>query len=103
MSQMKVGPTHHLTDNEKHETHSFWFERFQCSVRVDRRKDGESLAVTVKTPSGKVVISLGPPDNPRFVAQVNHIQDWNEACEYSSVVGKKGAKFRLDYEPADRE
>jgi hypothetical protein len=102
MSQTKLGPTLLLTDNEKHETHSFWFERFQCSVRVDRRKNDESLAVTLQTPSGKVVVSLGPQEAPRFIAQVKHTQDWNAACEYSSEVGKHGAKFRLDYEPGDR-
>jgi|SRR4051812_18991079 hypothetical protein len=101
MSQTKLGPTLQLTDNEKHETHSFWFENFQCSVRVDRRKDGQSLAVTLQTPSGKVVVSLGPQDCPRFIAQVKHVKDWNDACEYSSEVSKKGAKFRLDYEPGN--
>jgi hypothetical protein len=100
MSQTKLGPTLQLVENEKHESHSFWFEEFQCSIKVDRRKEGGSLALTLKTPEGKVVISVGPQDAPRFVAQVKHSKEWNHDCEYGAQMNKHGAQFRFDYEPA---
>ena len=99
MSHTKLGPTLQLTDNANHESHSFWFENFQCSIKVDRRKDDSSLALTLKTPEGKVVISVGSQDAPRFVAQVKHSKEWNQECDYASEMNKSGAKFRFDYEP----
>ena len=98
MSHTKLGPSLSVTDNEKHESHSFWFENFQCSLKVDRRKDGGGLAVTLKTREGKVVVNLGPQESPRFVAQVRHTQ-WNDSCEYASEINKNSVKFRFDYEP----
>jgi hypothetical protein len=99
MSQTKLSPTLHMVDNEKHESHSFWFETFHCSIKVDRRKDQEGLAITLKTPEGKVVVSIGPQDSPRFVAQVKYSKPWNEGCDYSAQMNKSGAQFRFDYEP----
>ncbi|MFO1497607.1 MAG: hypothetical protein U1G07_04300 [Verrucomicrobiota bacterium] len=99
MSQTKLGPTLSVNENDQHESHSFWFEHFKCSLKVDRRKDGAGLAITLKTPDAKVVVNLGPQDAPRLVAQVKHSGQWNPACEYASEVGPHGAKFRLDYEP----
>jgi hypothetical protein len=99
MSHTKLGPTLTVTENDKHESHSFWFESFHCSLKVDRRKDGEALAITLKTAEGKVVVSLGPKHSPRFVTQVKHAKDWNAGCEYFSEVNKHGVKLRFDYEP----
>ena len=99
MSQSKPGPGLQVADNEKHESQSFWFEDFQCSIKVDRRKDGQSLALTLKTPEGKVVVSVGPQTQPRFVCEVKHNKEWHETCEYSAQMSKQGAKFRFDYEP----
>jgi hypothetical protein len=99
MSHTKLGPSVHAVENEKHESYSFWFEEFHCSIKVDRRKDGGNLALTLKTPDGKVVVSVGPESTPSFVAQVKHAKEWNQACEYSAQMSKNGAKFRFDYEP----
>lgn len=99
MSQTKLGPTLSVTENDKHESHSFWFENYECSLKVDRRKDGEGLAVTLKTPEAKVVINLGPKEAPRFVAQVKHAKEWNSGCECASEVTSEGVKLRFDYEP----
>src|SRR3954468_23112260 len=99
MSQSKAGPTVHSVENDKHESHSLWFEAFHCSIKVDRRKDEGSLAITLKTPEGKVVVSLGPQDCPRFVAQVKYSKPWNEGCDYSAQMNHSGAQFRFDFEP----
>ena len=99
MSHSKAGPTVTHGDDAKHESHSFWYEDFKCSLKVDRRKNGQALAVTLKTPEGKVVISLGPQTSPRFVAQIKHSKSWNESCEYSSEIKKNSVQFRFDYEP----
>ena len=99
MSHTKLGPTLAAFDNEKHEGHSFWFEDYKCSLKVDRRKDGEGLAITLKTPDAKVVINLGPQEAPRFVAQVKHSKPWHEGCECGSQVSSHGVKLRFDYEP----
>src|ERR1043165_7083574 len=99
MTHTKLGPNLHVSENDKHESHSFWFDNFHCSLKVDRRKDGQSLAITMKTPEGKVVISLGPQDQPRLVAEVKHSKQWNDHCEYSSQISKKAVRFRFDYEP----
>src|SRR5215831_3837925 len=99
MSQTKLGPSLSVVETDKHESHSFWFESYKCSIKVDRRKDGGGLAVTLKTPEGKVVMSIGPQDCPRFVAQIKHLQAWNETCQFASDIKKSGAKFRFDYEP----
>jgi hypothetical protein len=96
MSHTKLGPTLNVSDNEKHESHSFWFEEFQCSIKVDRRKDGRGLALTLKTGEGKVVINLGPREFPRFVTQLKHSNQWNDSCEYASVINKNSLKFRFD-------
>jgi hypothetical protein len=100
MSHTKLGPTLTLTENDRHESHSFWFESFKCSLKVDRRKDGQALAITLKTPEGKVVLSLGPQEAPRFVAQIKHAKPWNDACEYASQIEKNSVQFRFDYEPS---
>ena len=101
MSQTKLGPTLSVIENEKHESHSFWFEGFKCSLKVDRRKDGESLAVTLQTPDGKVVVSLGPTGKPRFVTQVKHTKQLSQGSECSSSINKNGVKLRFDYEPQE--
>ena len=99
MSHTKLGPTLTAVDNDKHETHSFWFENFKCSVRVDRRKDGHALAVTLKTPDGKVVVSLGPEERPRFVTQVRYATKWTDASEYSCKIDSQGVKFTFLHDP----
>ncbi len=102
MSHTKLGPTLSAVDDAKHESHSFWFEDFKCSLKVDGRKNGEALAITLKTPDGKVVVSLGPQAAPRLVAQIKHAKPWNESCEYSSEIKKNSVQFRFDYEPRER-
>ena len=99
MSATKLGPTLSLSEDENHESHSFWFENFKCSLKVDRRKDGEGLAITLKTPDAKVVVNLGPQADPHFVALVKHAGPWNDECEYAAEVRPNSAKFRLDYQP----
>lgn len=99
MSHTKIGPTLTVVENEKHEMHSFWFENFKCSVKVDRSKDGQSLAITLKSPDGKVVVSLGPDQRPRFVTQVRYMKSWTNACDYTSEIGPKGVKLQFHYEP----
>jgi hypothetical protein len=102
MSHTKLGPSLTVDESEKHESHSFWFESYKCSIKVDRRKDGGGLAVTLKTPEGKVILSVGPQDCPRFVAQIQHHQAWNETCQWASEIKETGAKFRFDYEPVNQ-
>ena len=99
MSQTKISPTLNLVADAKHESHSFWFEDMKASVKVDRRKDGGGLAITLKTPESKVVISVGPQNFPRFVTEIKHSKQLNQGCEYSTEVSKDGVKLRLDYEP----
>jgi hypothetical protein len=99
MIHSKPGPTHSVHENDKHESHSFWFDEFKCSIKVDRRKDSAALAVTLKTPDGKVVVSLGPEQQPRLVTQVTCNKPWSDACHYSSQINEHGVKFRFDYEP----
>ena len=100
MSQTKLGPSLNLSENDKLESYSFWFEGFQCSLKVDRRKDGEALAITLKTAEGKVVVSMGPKQRPRFVAQLKHSKARTEGFEYASKVSKDGVKLQFEYEPA---
>jgi hypothetical protein len=99
MSHTKLGPTLSVVDNDKHESHSFWFDTFKCSLKVDRRKDGAALAITLKTAEGKVVISLGSQDCPRFVTQVKHSKGLQQGSEYASQVNLDGVKFKFEYEP----
>lgn len=102
MSQTKLGPTLSVAENEQLESHSFWFEQLKCSLKVDRRKDGDGLAVTLKSQDAKVVIHIGPQDAPRFVTQIKHAKDWNSGCQFASAISGAGVKLTFDYEPGPR-